>query len=131
MTLQYPEEIYPKEVLIKAAFKYLDQAYIHIDKDHGKYIVSITEKEDAPKITQGEFDNEMLAQAARYVISKRTKSIREITLGRAMASTIIEEEPENDYIEDNTSVDEILKDWFDKWISSQKNSMKKMLSKKL
>ena len=131
MTLEYPQEIYPKEVLIKAAFKFLDQAYIHIDKDYEKYIVSITEKEDAPKITQGEFDNEMLAQAARYVISKRTKSIREITLGRAMASTIIEEEPENDYIEDNTSVDEILKDWFDKWISSQKNSMKKMLSKKL
>ncbi len=114
MTLQYPEEIYPKAVLIKAAFKFLDQAYIHIDKDYGKYIVSITEKEDAPQITQGKFDNEMLAQAARYVISKRTKSIREITLGRAMASTIIEEEPENDYIEDNTSVDEILKDWFDK-----------------
>lgn len=128
MTLQYPEEIYPKEVLIKAAFKFLDQAYIHIDKDYGKYIVSITEKEDAPQITQGEFDNEMLAQAARYVISKRTKSIREITLGRAMASTIIEEVHENDYIEDTTSVDEILKDWFDKWINSPKNSMKKVLS---
>ena len=128
MTLQYPEEIYPKEVLIKAAFKFLDQAYIHIDKDYGKYIVSITEKEDSPQITQGEFDNELLAQAARYVISKRTKSIREITLGRAMASTIIEEEPESDYIEDNTSVNEILKDWFDKWISSPKNSMKKILS---
>ena len=31
-----------------------------------------------------------------------------------MASTIIEEVHENDYIEDTTSVDEILKDWFDK-----------------
>lgn len=42
MTLEYPQEIYPKEVLIKAAFKFLDQAYIHIDKDYGKYIVSIS-----------------------------------------------------------------------------------------
>ena len=114
MTIQYPEEIYPKEVLIKAAFKFLDQAYIHIDKESGKYIVSITGKEDADPITQGDFDNEMLLQAARYVVSTKTKAIREITLGRAMASTIIEEEPLEDYIEDTTSVDDILKDWFDK-----------------
>ncbi len=114
MTIQYPEEIYPKEVLIKAAFKFLDRAYIHIDKDSGKYIVSINEKEDAVPVTQGDFDNEMLAQAARFVVSTRTKAIREITLGRAMASTIIEEETEDEYIEDTTSVDDILKDWFDK-----------------
>ena len=115
MTIRYPEDIYPKEVLIKAAFKFLDQAYIHIDKVSNEYVVRITEKEDTPPITQGEFDNEMLAQAARYVVSARTKAIREITLGRAMASTIIEEAPEEDYIEDTTSVDDILKDWFDKW----------------
>ncbi len=114
MTIKYPEEIYPKEVLIKAAFKFLDQAYIHIDKEFGNYVVNITDKEDATPITQGDFDYEMLAQAARYVVSTRTKAIREITLGRAMASTIIEEEAEEDYIEDTTSVDDILKDWFDK-----------------
>lgn len=114
MTIQYPEEIYPKEVLIKAAFKFLDQAYIHIDKDSNRYIVTITDKEDAMPVTKGDFDNEMLAQAARYVVSTRTRAIREITLGRAMASTIIEEEPEEDFIEDTTNVDDILKDWFDK-----------------
>lgn len=114
MIIQYPEDIYPKEVLVKAAFKFLDQAYIHIDKEAGKYIVSITAKEDSAPVTQGSFDNEMLAQAARYVVSTRTRTIREITLGRAMASTIIEEAPEGDYIEDATKVDDILKDWFDK-----------------
>lgn len=114
MTIEYSEEIYPKEILIKAAFKFLDKAYIHIDKNYGKYIVSITEKDGVDPITQGEFDNEMLAQAARYVVSIRTKAIREITLGRAMASTLIEEETDEEYIEDTTCVDEILKDWFDK-----------------
>ena len=114
MTIYYPEEIYPKEVIIKAAFKFLDQAYIHIDKEYNNYVVNITTKESATPITQGEFDNEMLAQAARYVVSTRTKAIREITLGRAMASTIIEENTEENYIENTTSVDEILKDWFDK-----------------
>ena len=114
MTIRYPEDIYPKEVLIKAAFKFLDQAYIHIDKVSNEYVVNITEKKDAAPVTQGEFDNEMLAQAARYVVSARTKAIREITLGRAMASTIIEEAPIEEYIEDTTSVDDILKDWFDK-----------------
>lgn len=114
MIIEYSEEIYPREVVIKAAFKFLDQAYIHIDKNSDKYIVSITEKDGADPITKGEFDNEMLAQSARYVVSIRTKAIREITLGRAMASTLIEEESDEGYIEDTTSVDEILKDWFEK-----------------
>ncbi|WP_294241413.1 His-Xaa-Ser system protein HxsD [Pseudobutyrivibrio sp.] len=113
MTVKYPDDLYPKEVLIKAAYRYIDQAYIHIDKDQGNYIVSIIPKDGACPISEGEFDNEMLSQAARYIISVRTKNIREITLARAMASTIIEEDSPYEPTEDITNVDDILKDWFD------------------
>lgn len=114
MVIKYPIDIYPKEVLIKAAFRFLDQAYIHIDKENDNYIVTITPKEEDNEISQGEFDNEMLAQAARYAVFTRTKAIREITLGRAMASTIIDNNINEEYAEVHTDVDDILKDWFDK-----------------
>lgn len=113
MTIKYQENLYPKEVLIKAAYRFIDNAYIHIDKCDGYYIVSITPKEDSCPISEGDFDNEMLSQAARYVISIRTKNIREITLARAMASTIIEEDIQHDETEDISDVDSILKDWFE------------------
>ena len=113
MIIRYPDDIYPKEVLIKASFRFLDKAYIHIDKDKSDFVVRITPKEGEKPISEGEFDNEMIAQAARYVISIKTKNIREITLGRAMASTIIEEEPGANEAEDIQQVDMILKDWFD------------------
>lgn len=113
MTIKYQEELYPKEVLIKAAYRFIDSAYIHIDKKDGYYIVSIIPKEDSSPITEGDFDNEMLSQAARYVISIRTKNIREITLARAMASTIIEEDIPHNETEDISDVDSILKDWFE------------------
>lgn len=113
MTIKYQEELYPKEVLIKAAYHFIDHAYIHIDKSDGYFIVSITPKEESLPISQGDFDNEMLMQAARYVVSIRTKNIREITLARAMASTIIEEEITHDDTEDFSDIDNILKDWFE------------------
>ncbi|SFQ07451.1 His-Xaa-Ser system protein HxsD [Butyrivibrio proteoclasticus] len=113
MTINYPVELYPKEVLIKASYQFLDQAYIHIDKKNDEYIVKISPKDGVPPISEGDFDNEMLAQAARFVISSRTKNIREITLGRAMASTIIEEEACFDEGDDIQDIDNILKDWFE------------------
>ena len=113
MVINYSTAIYPKEVLIQAAYRFLDRAYIHIDKDNEHFIVAIQNKDNSSPVTAGEFDNEMLNQAARYVISTRTKNIREITLARAMASTIIEENISYEETEDITDIDSILKDWFD------------------
>lgn len=113
MIIRYPEDIYPKEVLIKAAYRFLDRAYIHVGKENNDFVVSITPKENETPLSSGEFDNEMLAQAARYVVATKTKNIREITIGRAMASTIIEENAVQEEPEDVTDIDNILKDWFE------------------
>ncbi len=113
MIIKYSEDIYPREVLIKTAYHFLDRAYIHVGKENDEFVVTITPKEGEEPVSSGEFDNEMLAQAARYVVAVRTKNIREITLGRAMASTIIEENDLQEDDEDVSNVDDILKDWFD------------------
>ena len=113
MIIKYPEDISPKEVLIKAAYRFLDRAYIHVTKDNGDFVVSITPKGNEDTLSSGEFDNEMLAQAARYIVAAKTKNIREITIGRAMASTIIEENSVQEEPEDVSNIDNILKDWFE------------------
>ncbi|WP_035778629.1 His-Xaa-Ser system protein HxsD [Butyrivibrio sp. MC2013] len=113
MIIKYPEDIYPKEVLVKAAYHFLDKVYIHIDKEGTNYIVNIKEKSSNSTISADDFDNEMIAQSARYIISQRTKNIREITLGRALASTIIENPSINNEADNFDNIEEILKDWFE------------------
>jgi len=115
MKFEYNSKLYPKEVLIKAAYSFIDKAYIHLDFVEEKYVVEITPKEKEEEVKKEQFDNEMLVQSARYIIAKKTLGIREIILGRALASTLIDagdtqcEEVEAS-IEENT----ILKDWFEK-----------------
>lgn len=113
--ITYDETLYPKEVLIKAAYHFIDQAYIHLDKADGKYEVQIMDKEDNESITKEMFDEEMLIQAARYVVSEKTKDIRKLTLARAFASTLIDEEDlETDNADDRLeATEDILKDWFE------------------
>ena len=59
-----------------------------------------------------EFNNEMLAQATRYEIFQQTKDLREISLARALASTVIEKDSivTNDDVDEDA--EEILKNWF-------------------
>ena len=56
----------------------------------------------------------MLFQAVRLHIFNKTKTIRELTLARAFASTLIDnpaDVPPSD--EDDVDIDSILKDWFE------------------
>jgi hypothetical protein len=85
-----------------------------LDCNEDYYIVSIEPKTENV-IDEKSFENEMLAQTARHEIFQQTKNIREISLARALASSVIEEDEmvnisdsENDY-----NVDEIIKDWFE------------------
>lgn len=62
------------------------------------------------------FENELLSATVRLQVYKQTHVLREIMLGRAMASTMIVDEEENENeseeaMQDN-SLDSILKDWF-------------------
>jgi His-Xaa-Ser system protein HxsD len=117
MIIEYDEKIYPRVVLLKAAYRYLENAYFHLDIINGKYIVDITNKEDSDIVVSKElFDEEMLIQATRYHIAENTKEIRKMTLARAFASTLIEDDSiastESVSCDEHISED-ILRDWFE------------------
>lgn len=115
--LKYNRELYSKIALIKAAYNFTDKAYVHLDADKNYYYVSISEKDGKEEISDIEFENEILAQSARHEIYLQTKSIRELILARAIATSVVvskdEDESSNSKIEQEFSEDEILKDWFD------------------
>ncbi len=113
---KYDTNIYSKEVVMKAAYAFIKDYYIHLSSDDDSIIVSFTAKDDRELSDNigAEFENELLSQSVRYHVYKQTHVIREILMARAMASTMVYE---NDPIElfDNDSdddLDNILEDWF-------------------
>lgn len=113
MILFYNKKIYSKVALLKAAYHFTDKAYIHLDSDDSNYIVQIEAKSDT-HINEKDFENEILAQVVRYEVYQQTKNIREISLARALASSVIEEnEAGTALVNENISIENILKDWFD------------------
>lgn len=113
--------LFPPEVVLKAAYAFLETDYIHIGEDDSHWVIQMSPKaEVAPKNRTAEFENELLSQAVRFQVFKQTKSIREILLARAMTSTMVDQEDpigkiqsEQDDIS-NEELKQILTDWFDK-----------------
>lgn len=113
MTFTFSKEMYPKCVLVKSAYHFTDKAYLHLDANETDYIVEITMK-GTDSFDYHEFENEMLAQAARYEIYRQTKDIRRLTVARALASTVLEEPPlpESESAE-HVDINNVLRDWFE------------------
>lgn len=115
------KSLFPPEVVLKAAYAFLETDYIHIDEDGAYWVVQMSPKPGtAPENRTAEFENELLSQAVRFQVFKQTKSIREILLARAMTSTMVDQEDpigriqsEQDDIS-NEELEQILTDWFDK-----------------
>lgn len=122
LMLQVVKNVYPAECVIKTAYAFLDKAYVHIDEDSKCWQVKLEPKEgqQISKVQlQKDFENELIAQAVRLSVFKRTHTLREILLARAMSSSLIEGEnvvAELDS-DEQTSQDEqlqhILKDWYE------------------
>ena len=113
-TLKFNKELYSKTALIKAAYNFTDEAFLHLDTDEKYYYVDIIPKESNSELTEERFTNEMLAQSVRHEVYLQTKNIRQLLLARAMATSIIvdDENNETDIAEDQFSEGDILKDWF-------------------
>ena len=108
------KSVYEKNALLKTAFSFIDQVYIHITQDADKWYIEWEDKEGY-LLDYKEFENEAIRQQLIYNLNKETKEIRKILLGRAMASTMIEiDSDDKDYSYENEVEDErILKGWFD------------------
>ena len=113
--MNFSKELYSKIALIKAAYNFTDNAYVHLDADDRYYYVAIEPKCPDYKVSEQEFINEMLTQSIRHEVYQQTKNIRELLLARAMATSVIVDEnliDDNDG-EDSFTESEILRDWFE------------------
>lgn len=113
MIIKISKNLYPKTVLLKAAYSFTDKAYIYISQDTDNYSIHIESKNKDNLITEKEFQNELLSQALRYDVFEKTKNIRELIVSRSLASTIIDESNNEFEYEDNQIEEDILKDWFE------------------
>lgn len=112
--MKYSKEIYDKDVLMKAAYVFSDRIYIHIDADDGHYLVEFNPKNHNDLCDYyKEFENELLAQQIRKIVSNKTKNIRELIAARALSSTIVELKENSEEEKSDFSSESILKDWFE------------------
>jgi His-Xaa-Ser system protein HxsD len=116
MVYRFKKDLYPKEAIIKASYFYTDDYFVSLDADHDYFLVNMEPKKNhVAQNVEKEFLNEVLAQTNRYLISTTTKNIRELIIGRALASTMIDN-CDKGYVDDESiSADNILVNWFDKY----------------
>ena len=114
MLVKISKEMYEKEAIIKASYFFTDKYYIDLTVDDSFFLVNITPKNDfIEEDVEKEFMNEVLIQTTRLLISMRTKNIREMIIGRALASTIIDTR-DTGFVDDETiNSNDILNNWFD------------------
>ncbi len=111
----YDLNLYPKEAMLKAAYMFIDDYYIHIRTEGDTYRIEFTGKESDHDEIIAEFENELLAAVVRLQVYKQTHVLREVMLGRAMASTMIMDESvevTESSEEDKKALGDILQDWF-------------------
>ncbi len=113
-TRKFSRELYDKEVVFKAVYALLDEAYFHLDLDNQYYMISITPKEEQDiQILFQKLEDNLIAEETRRMIAEKTKNIREMIVARALASTIVVDDSMIEEQEEMFDSKEILKDWFE------------------
>jgi len=107
---KYSKKIYSKEAIFRAAYSFTDIYYLNIDSDDDYFYIDINNKNGSTEENIGKcFENELITQMTRINISKETKTIRELVLARAFASTIIEDYDKKKI--DNVDSSGVFNDW--------------------
>jgi len=116
MKIRLVKELYPKEAIIKAAYKFTDDYYVYLDSDENCFYIDIEpQNAESSKTSSSEFINEVLVQTARYTVMQQTRNIRELIVGRALASTIIDNSDTGFTDDEEIKAEDILCNWFDKY----------------
>ncbi|MBR5479509.1 MAG: His-Xaa-Ser system protein HxsD [Clostridia bacterium] len=113
MKIKLSKEMYEKEAIIKASYFFTDRFYMELDADDAYFYVDMVSKDGVDTGDDKEFLNEVLVQTTRLSISRQTKNIREMIIGRALASTIVDRK-DTGFVDDaDINADDILNNWFD------------------
>lgn len=92
-TFLISSNIYPKSVIYKACYTFIDKAYVLLD-DPGKNKIKVTLKwksgynKKTAEDVEGEFMNELLNALVRENVSKQNKRIVEQIVGGAIAASL-------------------------------------------
>lgn len=115
MQLRIKKELYSKQVVLKAAYHFTDEYYVYLDCTDNEYIVLVKPKKEngESELATDEFSNELIAQAARESIFLQSEDIRKLILGRAFASTVIEENSADFEDADSEDDESLFEDWYD------------------
>ena len=124
LEIKVSTNIYPLLSIKMAASNFLEYAFIALEEKNDTCIIFI--KKVDPSMSDEDIVwklyNELLRESIRYDISKETKNIRELIVGRSLYSTCIKDE--SDKITENSTiekvdenieynVDNIAVSWFD------------------
>ncbi len=113
--MKLSKELYDRETVLKAAYALIDSVYFHLDVDGDYYIVEIVPKKGKEHGDYYQkFENELISQQTRRIISDKTKEIRKMIVARALASTMVDLSSEPREASETFRAEDILIDWFDK-----------------
>lgn len=86
----YEKDLYTIEAVLKAAYSFIKNVYIHFSIEDQKIIVTFTAKSDKelPDTIALDFENALLAQTVRLQVYKQTHVIREVLManGKCISS---------------------------------------------
>lgn len=89
LTLTFDEALYPKDAVYGASYIFIDRCYVHLDRPaDGKLSVTLRKKPTAKldlSSLAGEFENELLGQAWRRMISEENRELIQSVTTRAVA----------------------------------------------
>ncbi len=85
------EKVFPRQVSIAAAYRFLDRCYIRLESGaRNRLKVSLKGKHKTSRAKLDalahEFENELLHQLMRHQVSEQTTGLREVLVGRALLS---------------------------------------------
>jgi His-Xaa-Ser system protein HxsD len=88
LSVEFDEELYPKDAVYGAAYAFIDRCYVHLDRAGDKRIkVTLRAKRPGLDLSAlaGEFQNELLGQAWRRQIVDENRALIEAITTKALA----------------------------------------------
>jgi len=132
--IQVDEKIFPRDVVVSAAYMFLDRCYVRLEKAPKRHV--LVQIKGKKKLSNNqlanlaeEFENELLHQLIRRQVAERTDGLREVIVGRALFSAepaeggAAGEEPQEDmdYLDDPLG---IAVPWEEKYKDGEKEEDK-------
>ena len=116
ITFYVDTNIYNDAVIKKAIYNFIENRKVILNKINEKTVVVVSKKsnDDIENFVKN-FYSELLNESLRFEVMNETKNIRELILGRALYSTCIDtEENEETTEKDNKyNINDIAKNWFE------------------